>query len=84
MNGVFEELFDINDVMRITKLGKSTIRRYIVLNQIPYYRIVGSIRFRPSEIYEWINTQREKGSIIFPAQKDAASDGASNEGADYV
>jgi predicted DNA-binding transcriptional regulator AlpA len=50
-----EELLDINDVERITKIKKATLRRYVLLKQIPFHKVVGAIRFRASEIEEWVN-----------------------------
>jgi predicted DNA-binding transcriptional regulator AlpA len=50
-----EELLDINDVARITKLKVSTIRRHVLLKQIPYHRVIKAVRFRASEIQEWVD-----------------------------
>jgi predicted DNA-binding transcriptional regulator AlpA len=50
-----EELLDINDVERITKIKKATLRRYVLLKQIPYYKVIKAIRFRASEIEKWVN-----------------------------
>jgi predicted DNA-binding transcriptional regulator AlpA len=50
-----EELLDINDVERITKIKKATLRRYVLLKQIPFHKVVSAIRFRASEIEEWVN-----------------------------
>lgn len=49
-----EELLDINDVERITKIKKATLRRYVLLKQIPYYKVIKAIRFKASEIDEWV------------------------------
>jgi predicted DNA-binding transcriptional regulator AlpA len=49
-----EPLLDINDVERITKIKKATLRRYVLLKQIPYYKVIKAIRFKASEIDEWV------------------------------
>jgi predicted DNA-binding transcriptional regulator AlpA len=49
-----EPLLDINDVERITKIKKATLRRYVLLKQIPYYKVIKAIRFKASEINAWV------------------------------
>jgi predicted DNA-binding transcriptional regulator AlpA len=58
--GGMEELLDINDVERITKIKKATLRRYVLLKQIPYYKVIKAIRFKASEIDEWV---KNNGSL---------------------
>jgi predicted DNA-binding transcriptional regulator AlpA len=55
-----EPLLDINDVERITKIKKATLRRYVLLKQIPFYKVIKAIRFRASEIDEWV---KNNGSL---------------------
>jgi predicted DNA-binding transcriptional regulator AlpA len=55
-----EPLLDINDVERITKIKKATLRRYVLLKQIPYYKVIKAIRFKASEIDEWV---KNNGSL---------------------
>jgi predicted DNA-binding transcriptional regulator AlpA len=50
-----EPLMDINDVERITKIKKATLRRYVLLKQIPFHKVIKAIRFRASEITAWVN-----------------------------
>jgi predicted DNA-binding transcriptional regulator AlpA len=49
-----EPLLDINDVERITKIKKATLRRFVLLKQIPFYKVIKAIRFKASEIDEWV------------------------------
>jgi excisionase family DNA binding protein len=49
-----EELLDINEVAKLTKISKPTLRRYVLLKQIPFHKVVSAIRFRASEIEEWV------------------------------
>jgi predicted DNA-binding transcriptional regulator AlpA len=55
MEGAMEPLLDINDVERITKIKKATLRRYVLLKQIPFHKVIKAIRFRASEIEAWVN-----------------------------
>jgi predicted DNA-binding transcriptional regulator AlpA len=55
-----EPLLDINDVERITKIKKATLRRYVLLRQIPFYKVIKAIRFKGSEIDEWV---KNNGSV---------------------
>jgi predicted DNA-binding transcriptional regulator AlpA len=50
-----EKLLDINDVAEITKLKVATLRRHVLLKQIPYHKVIKAIRFRASEIQKWID-----------------------------
>jgi excisionase family DNA binding protein len=49
-----EELLDINEVSKLTKISKPALRRYVLLKQIPYYKVICAIRFRASEIQAWL------------------------------
>jgi excisionase family DNA binding protein len=54
-----EELLDINEVARLTKISKPTLRRYVLLKQIPYYKVICAIRFRASEIQTWLENFKQ-------------------------
>ena len=58
-----EPLLDINDVERITKIKKATLRRHVLLKQIPFHKVVGAIRFRASEIEEWVNNNGNPAGV---------------------
>ncbi|GHV77124.1 hypothetical protein AGMMS49942_19450 [Spirochaetia bacterium] len=51
-----EELLDVNDVARITKLSVAAIRKFVLQRQIPFHKLLKAVRFRPSEVDEWITT----------------------------
>jgi predicted DNA-binding transcriptional regulator AlpA len=64
-----EPLLDINDVERITKIKKATLRRYILLKQIPYHKVIKAIRFRASEIEAWVNNNGNRAGLeVKPVQ----------------
>jgi predicted DNA-binding transcriptional regulator AlpA len=65
--GHMEPLLDINDVAEITKIKKATLRRYVLLKQIPFHKVIKAIRFRASEITAWVNNNgRMEGLEIRP------------------
>jgi predicted DNA-binding transcriptional regulator AlpA len=59
-----EPLLDINDVERITKIEKATLRRYVLLKQIPYYKVIKAIRFKASEIDEWVKNNSKLAEVV--------------------
>jgi excisionase family DNA binding protein len=61
-----EELMDINEVARLTKISKPTLRRYVLLKQIPYYKVICAIRFRGSEIQEWLENFKRGDVKVVP------------------
>jgi excisionase family DNA binding protein len=54
MGIIIEQLMTIPDVAQVTKLSVSTIRKYVFEKTIPYFRVGGNVRFRPSDIEAWI------------------------------
>jgi predicted DNA-binding transcriptional regulator AlpA len=78
-----EPLLDINDVERITKIKKATLRRYVLLKQIPYYKLIKAIRFKASEIDEWVqNNGNLTGLVKRPLEGElpfAAGEGKAGE-----
>jgi predicted DNA-binding transcriptional regulator AlpA len=57
---MLEQLLDINDVSKLTKLSVATIRKYVLLHQIPFLKIFKAVRFRSSEIEVWINQRNNR------------------------
>ena len=83
-----EELLDVNDVARITKLSVAAIRKFVLQRQIPFHKLLKAVRFRPSELDEWISTDGKElcnqglsaaalneGDLFFEA---AVTDGGNN------
>jgi excisionase family DNA binding protein len=50
-----EILLTIKELAAALKLTEQTIKRYVLRNEIPYRKILRAVRFRPSEINDWIN-----------------------------
>lgn len=59
-----EGLWTVDELAAHLKLRPKTIRNRVSLKTIPYLKVGGSLRFRPSEIRRWINqeTASAKGS----------------------
>jgi predicted DNA-binding transcriptional regulator AlpA len=84
---VLEQLLDVNDVAKFTKLSVAVIRKYVLLHQIPFHKIFKAVRFRPSEIDEWINRnggpvamELLEGEDLFSAAALADEAGGGNDG----
>ena len=53
-----ENQLTTKDVADMVQLSEQTIRRYVMLKQIPYYKIIRAVRFKPSEIQKWIEVRK--------------------------
>jgi excisionase family DNA binding protein len=54
-----ENYLTVKDVAIIVKLSTQTIRRYVHNREIPFHKIYRAVRFKPSEITQWL-IDREK------------------------
>ena len=61
MDKIIEQLMSISDIAELTKLSLSTIRKYVFYKTIPYIKVEGNIRFRPSDIETWLKTYEVQG-----------------------
>jgi len=50
-----EILLTVKELAAALKLTEQTIQRYVLRNEIPYRKIMRAVRFRPSEINQWID-----------------------------
>jgi predicted DNA-binding transcriptional regulator AlpA len=85
MEDAMEPLLDINDVEQITKIKKATLRRYVLLKQIPYHKVIKAIRFRASEIEAWVNNNGNLAGLeVTPLEEELLlagnGGGASHDG----
>jgi excisionase family DNA binding protein len=55
-----EELLTVKDIMRILQVTEQTVQRYVLRKKIPYLKINRMLRFRPSEIDQWIASERNR------------------------
>jgi excisionase family DNA binding protein len=53
--GAFMEPYiTIREASEVTKFAVATLRKYVLKRQIPYYKVMGAIRFRKSELDKWV------------------------------
>lgn len=65
-----EDEIGIKQASVILKKSPSTIYRYTCNRTIPYYKVGNSLRFRRSELMEWIKAQN---TIIFEEKTNSIS-----------
>ena len=46
------------EVAAMVQLSEQTIRRYVMLKQIPFHKIIRAVRFKPCEIQKWVEEKR--------------------------
>jgi excisionase family DNA binding protein len=56
-----ETLMTAEEVAGVTRLAVATVRKYVLRKSIPFLKIGASVRFRPSEIEDWI-ARRGRGA----------------------
>jgi len=54
----------IADLAAVLKVTEKTVRKYVLENSIPYIKIVGAVRFVPTEIEQWIEGRRKNTNLI--------------------
>ena len=57
-----DTLLTIANLAETLQLTESAIRKFVLENSIPYIKIGGAVRFRPSEIEQWIESRRNKAN----------------------
>jgi excisionase family DNA binding protein len=78
-----ETYLSIEGVAKYLGIAEKTVRKWVLNREIPYHKIMKVIRFRISEIEQWINT----GGKFCPVtdeevQEDNLFDGAQEGEAD--
>lgn len=59
MNEIIKkEIFNVNEISDYLHVSKSSIRKLIRENKIPYYRVLSRIFFEKEKIDMWINNQQ--------------------------
>jgi excisionase family DNA binding protein len=78
-----EKYMTVKEVAVMVQLSEQTIRRYVMLKQIPFHKIIRAVRFKPSEIQIWVDENKAKLAESKKADKEAGlfdEAGAKNEG----
>ena len=65
-----ETYLSIEGVAKYLGIAEKTVRKWVLNREIPYHKIMKLIRFRVSEIEEWINSSGK-----FCPVNDEAQDG---------
>jgi len=61
---IMETLLTIEELAGVLKLAEQTIRRYVLNRRIPFRKIgEKAVRFRPSEIEQWVNEGGMSGYV---------------------
>lgn len=55
-----EKYMTAKEVAALVQLTEQTIRRYVMLKQIPYHKTIRAVRFKPSEIEKWMAEKENK------------------------
>ena len=55
-----ERLLTIDQVSEILQVKKATIYSWTFTHKIPFVKVNGALRFRESEISQWVNSQVEE------------------------
>jgi excisionase family DNA binding protein len=71
-NGGLEIYMTIEEVAAYLKLAAQTIRKYVLNKSIPYRKVKKSVRFRLSEIEQWIDNGG--GDCSGPAEEGREGD----------
>jgi excisionase family DNA binding protein len=50
-----ETYLTVEEVARYVKFTEQTIRRWVLSREIPFHKVKNSIRFRLSEIDQWVD-----------------------------
>jgi excisionase family DNA binding protein len=49
-----ETLIDINELGRVTNIKTATLRKYVAQRKVPFVKVGRLVRFRLSEIENWV------------------------------
>ncbi len=60
-----EKFITIDQLSELIQMSKSTIYHWTHIGFIPYYKFPKGIRFRLSEVENWIKKRRRKGREIY-------------------
>ena len=69
-----EVYLTVKELAGYLNLSEPTIRRHVLNEEIPFHKIMGSIRFRLSEIENWVESKKEESRV------DAEAEGVKHDG----
>lgn len=56
-----EILWDVWELCARLRVARSTVYDWVHMGYIPHVRLEGCVRFRPSEVAEWVRAQTQPG-----------------------
>ena len=56
-----ESLWDIPEICSRLRVARSTVYDWVSQGFIPHVKLIGCVRFRPSEISSWLDQQAKPG-----------------------
>jgi excisionase family DNA binding protein len=59
-----DKFFNVEELSQFLRVKKSTVYDWTHKGLIPFYKIHKLVRFRESEINEWLKTKRQKTGKI--------------------
>jgi excisionase family DNA binding protein len=69
-----ETYLTIAELAEYIKLSEQTVRRYVLNKTVPYHKIQKVVRFRVSEIEQWIEGGGLEGAVRPGPEDDRQSD----------
>jgi excisionase family DNA binding protein len=75
-----ETYFNTKGLAEYLIIPEQTIRRWVMNNEIPYYRIHNVIRYRLSDIETWVDAHKEKVPAFMSGKQAAALFNETEEG----
>ena len=61
--GCKETYLTVKEVAKYLNVSEPSIRRHVLNNEIPFCKIMGSVRFRLSEVETWVETQKKRNRV---------------------
>ena len=58
-----DPLWTVADVAGYLGVTDRTIRSWMVAHRLPYLKIGGTVRFRPSEVADWVERFQEAATL---------------------
>lgn len=68
MSNAQETLWDVDDLARYLKLKSSTVYKKKCKEKLPFVKVGGALRFRKTEIDQYLEAQRSGKSSQVPSQ----------------
>jgi excisionase family DNA binding protein len=61
MHQEVESLWDVRELCTRLRVARSTVYDWVHMGYIPHVRLRTCVRFRPSDVAEWVRSQAQPG-----------------------